>query len=66
MNSVVGLVITGRDKHWSVTAKITIIIIGIFTGNISVLYLLYTWFLGKIKATKDSQLAKRKEPTNDI
>jgi hypothetical protein len=58
MHSVVGLVTTGRDKHWSLTAKIIIVIIGIFTGNISVLYLLYTWFLEKIKTTKDRELAK--------
>ena len=38
----------------------------IFTRNISVLYLLYTWFLEKVKTTKDRELAKCKEPTNDI
>jgi hypothetical protein len=72
MHSVVDLltkfvnVTTARDKHWSITAKITIVIIGIFTGNMSMLYLLYTWFLENIKTIKNRELAKPKEPTNDI
>ena len=67
MNSVVGLltmvvnVTTARDNHWSKPAKISIIIIGIFTGNMSVLYLVYTWLVEKkIKTAKD------KEPTIDM
>ena len=71
MHSVIGLlttfvnVSTAHNKHWSVTAIITIVIIGIFTGNMSLLYLLYSWFLEKIKTTKDRELAKRMDPTND-
>ena len=71
MHSVIGLlttfvnVSTTHNKHWSVTAIITIVIIGIFTGNMSVLYLLYSWFLEKIKTIKDRELAKRMDPTND-
>ena len=73
MNSVVGLltmfvnVTTARDGHWSITAKISIIIIGIFTGNMSVLYLMYTWLVEtKIKTAKDKEIAKCKEATNDM
>jgi hypothetical protein len=71
MHSVIGLittiinVTTARDKHWSVTAIITIVIIGMFIGNMSVLYLLYSWLLERIKTAKDKEVVKRKEKTND-
>jgi hypothetical protein len=65
MNSVVGLltmavnVTTARDNHWSKPAKISIVIISIFTGNMSVLYFVYTWLVEKkIKTAKDKEIAK--------
>jgi hypothetical protein len=41
---------TAQGGHWSVTAKITVIVIGLCTGNVSVLYLVYNhWILEKMK-----------------
>ena len=53
---------TAQGGHWSVTAKITIIVISLCTGNMSVLYLIYNhWILEKMKTTRDRALAKRNQ-----
>ncbi|KAH0537622.1 hypothetical protein FGG08_005614 [Glutinoglossum americanum] len=65
LNSIVGLinilvsVYTAQGGHWSATAKITIIIIGVFVGSMLVLLLVYNRLLEKIKTPYDRELAKR-------
>ncbi|KAF4634582.1 hypothetical protein G7Y89_g3529 [Cudoniella acicularis] len=66
LHSLTGLITTliniytAQGRHWSVTAKITIIVIGLCTGNMTVLYLVYNhWILEKMKTTRDRALAKR-------
>lgn len=42
-----------------ITARTMIIVIGLCTGNMSVLYLVYNhWILEKMKATRDRMLAE--------
>jgi hypothetical protein len=66
LHSLVGFITTiiniytAQGGHWSVTAKITIIVIGLYTGNMSVLYLVYNhWILEKVKTTRNKALAKQ-------
>ena len=55
-------VYTVQGGHWSVTTKITIIVISLYTGNISVLYLIYNhWILEKMKTTRNRALAKQNQ-----
>ncbi|KAH8653974.1 hypothetical protein BGZ60DRAFT_460367 [Tricladium varicosporioides] len=65
LHSSVGLITTliniytAQGGHWSVTAKITVIVIGLCTGNMSVLYLVYNhWILEKMKTPLDREVAK--------
>ncbi|KAF8862724.1 hypothetical protein BDZ45DRAFT_585061 [Acephala macrosclerotiorum] len=65
LHSVVGLVTTlvniytVQGGHWSVTAKVTVIVIGLCTGNMSLLYLVYNhWILEKMKTPLDREVAK--------
>jgi hypothetical protein len=51
---------TAQGGQWSVTAKITISIVGFYLGATSTLTLIYNnWFLEKIKTPYDKELAKR-------
>jgi hypothetical protein len=51
-----------QGGHWSVTTKITIIVISLYIGNISVLYLIYNhWILEKMKTTCNRALAKQNQ-----
>ncbi|KAH8799660.1 hypothetical protein F5884DRAFT_905171 [Xylogone sp. PMI_703] len=66
-HSLIGLittlinVYTAQGGHWSVTAKVTVIVIGICTGNMSVLYLVYNhWVLEKVKTPLDKEPARRR------
>jgi hypothetical protein len=55
-------VYTVQGGHWSVTTKITIIVISLYIGNISVLYLIYNhWILEKMKTTRNRALAKQNQ-----
>ena len=65
LHSLIGLITTfvnvyaAQGGHWSKTAKISITIIGLFTGNMSVLYLVYKyWILEKIKTSLDKKVAR--------
>ncbi|KAL5316298.1 hypothetical protein ACEPPN_015343 [Leptodophora sp. 'Broadleaf-Isolate-01'] len=65
LHSVVGLVTTlvniytVQGGHWSVTAKVTVIVIGLCIGNMSLLYLVYNyWILEKMKTPLDKEVAK--------
>ena len=53
-------VYTAQGGHWSVNAKITVIVISIYTGNMSVLYLVYNhWVLEKMKTSHDKAFARQ-------
>jgi len=63
LHSLVGListlvnVYTAQGGHWSNKAKITIIIISVCTGNMSLLYLVYDrWILEKVRTTLNGAL----------
>ncbi|KAF8856255.1 hypothetical protein BDZ45DRAFT_594438 [Acephala macrosclerotiorum] len=65
LHSFIGLmttivnVYTAQGGHWSTTAKVTIVVIGVFSGNMSILYLIYKyWILEKLKTPLDKVLAK--------
>ena len=70
LNSVVGLitvlvnVYTAQGGHWSVTAEVTIVVIGMYAGSMSVLTLVYNWLLEEIKTPHDRELAKRSRPVS--
>ena len=66
LHSLVGLITTLiniytiQGGHWSITAKITVMTIGLCTGNMSMLYLVYNhWILEKIKIPRDRAFAQR-------
>jgi hypothetical protein len=51
-------VYTAQKGYWSVTAKINIIIVGLYLGATSMLTLVYkNWFLERIKTPHDKELA---------
>jgi hypothetical protein len=51
---------TAQGGHWSVTAKITITVVGLHLMTTSMLTLVYdNWFLEKIKTLHDKELAQR-------
>ncbi|KAH6670205.1 hypothetical protein B0J14DRAFT_486400 [Halenospora varia] len=71
LNLLVGLltilvnVITTHNNHWSITAKITLIVSGICTGSMFMLFLVYSWLLEKVKTLKDREVARRKKPKGE-
>jgi hypothetical protein len=69
LHSIVGLintlinVYTAQDGHWSVTAIVTIAIIGLCMMSMSVLTLVYkNWLLEEIKTPRDRELAEQGKP----
>ncbi|KAH8745418.1 hypothetical protein F5882DRAFT_494981 [Hyaloscypha sp. PMI_1271] len=65
LHSLLGLITTltniytAQGGHWSTAAKIAVIMIGVCTGNMSMLYLVYNhWILEKIKTPRDRALAR--------
>jgi hypothetical protein len=66
LHSLIGLITTliniytAQGGHWSAAAKITVIMIGVCTGNMSMLYLVYNnWILEKMKTTRDRAFARK-------
>jgi hypothetical protein len=69
LHSTVGLintlvnVYTAQDGHWSVTAKIVVVIVSLCMASMSVLTLVYkNWLLEKIKTPRDRELAEQGKP----
>ena len=63
LSSLTGLITTfisiytAKGGHWSVTAKMTIIVIGLYGAAMSILILIYdNWLLEKIKTPYDKEL----------
>jgi hypothetical protein len=61
MTTVINIYTT-QGGHWSAAAKITVVVIAVCTGNMSMLYLVYNhWILEKMKTSRDRVLAKRNQ-----
>lgn len=71
LNSIVALLSTlvnvmgGHDNHWSITAKVTLIMSSICTGSMFMLFSVYTWLLERIKTPKDREVARPKKPEDE-